>query len=320
MHHPNRRAMLAGSAALALAACTQQQAPAAPGPIADETGTLTVPGGKIWYQRAQSPNAKKTPLLTLHGGPGSGHDYLLPLRALADERPVIFYDQLGCGKSEAPADDSLYTIARAVDELDAVRSQLKLDNVILYGHSWGSMLAIEYLIEKGGAGVEKVILGGALASIPQAVAGMHRLIDALPDHAGARLAELEAAGQQASKEYQDIVALFYQRHLCRVPFPPEVLATIENLAKSPAYRVMNGPNEFTVVGNIKNWDRRADLTRIDRPTLITTGEFDEITLDCHQTIQAAIKGSTLTVLPGCSHLTMNEQPETYVKTLRTFMA
>ncbi len=281
---------------------------------------IPVPGGNVWWMRTGGASAKKTPLLTLHGGPGAGHDYLLPLKALADERPVIFYDQLGCGKADAPADDALYTIARSVQEVDAVRKALGLEKIVLYGHSWGAMLAIEYMIATGGAGVEKLILGGALASMPQASAGMRRLIDALPNGAGARIRVLEAAHQEASKEFQDLVGLFYQRHLCRVaPFPPEVLATVENLAKSPAYRVMNGPNEFTVVGNIKDWDRRGDLGKITLPTLITTGVFDEITLDCHQTIQAGIKGSELTIFGDCSHLTMNEKPDDYVRTLRGFM-
>lgn len=313
----DRRSLLLGTAAVSIAAC----APPAPGPlvIAQENGTADVPGGKVWWLRASTAGSKKTPLLTLHGGPGSGHNYLLPLKALADERPVVFYDQLGCGKADAPADDALYTVARSVQEVDAVRKALKLDKIILYGHSWGAMLAIEYMIATGGAGVDKLILGGALASIPQASAGMSRLIDALPDGAGARMKALEAEHKETSKEYQDLVGLFYQRHLCRVPFPPEVLATIENLGKSPAYRVMNGPNEFTIVGTIKDWDRRADLGRIALPTLITTGEFDEITLDCHQTIQAGIKGSELTIFGDCSHLTMNEKPDAYVRTLRAFM-
>ena len=314
---PDRRSLLLGAAAVSVAAGSPSTPVA--NAVGDESGMADVPGGKVWWLRASTAASKKTPLLTLHGGPGSGHNYLLPLKALADERPVIFYDQLGCGKADAPADDSLYTIARAVQEVDAVRKALKLDKVILYGHSWGAMLALEYMIATGGAGVEKLIVGGALASIPQAVAGMGRLIDALPDGAGARLKALEAAHKETSQEYQDLVGLFYQRHLCRVPFPPEVLATIENLGKSPAYRVMNGPNEFTIVGNIKDWDRRADLGKITLPTLITTGEFDEITVDCHQTIQAGVKGSELTIFGECSHLTMNEKPDAYVRTLRAFM-
>jgi proline iminopeptidase len=283
-------------------------------------GRVAVPGGTIWYRivGAEKPG---TPLLTLHGGPGAGHDYLLPMAALADQRPVVFFDQLGCGKADNPADDNVYTIQRSVDEVDAVRRALGLSKIHLFGNSWGSMLAIEYLCQGRGAGVEKLVLSGALASVPQASAGMQRLIDALPGGKGRRLHELEASGQQASPEYMEIVNLFYARHLCRAdPPPPEIVKTIETLSRSNAYRVLNGPNEFTIVGKIKDWDRRADLGRIKNPTLLTTGEYDEVTLDCHETIKAGVAGSQLVVMEDCSHLTMNEKPAEYVKLLRDFLA
>jgi len=287
--------------------------------IPSATGHAAVPGGHVWWRKVGS--GPKTPLLTLHGGPGAGHDYLLPLAALADERPVIFYDQLGCGRSDSPADEKLYTVARSVAELDAVRHALGLDRVILYGHSWGSVLAIDYLCGGHGHGVEKLILGGALASVPQAVAGMQRLIDQLPHGAGARLHSLEKAGKTDSPEYAKIVDLFYKLHVCRLAkWPPEAMRTVDNLSHSIAYRVMNGPNEFTIVGTIKDWDRRADLGRIHVPTLITTGQYDEVTLDCHETIHRGIRGSRLQIFPGCSHLTMSEKPAAYVRALRTFIA
>lgn len=282
-------------------------------------GHARVPGGRVWWMKVGA--GRKPPLLTLHGGPGGGHDYLLPLRALADDRPVIFYDQLGCGRADSPTDEKIYTIQRSVDEVDALRRTLGLDRVVLFGHSWGAMLAIEYLCQGRGHGVEKLILGGALASVDQAMAGQQRLIDALPNGAGAKMHALEAAGKTDSAEYGQLVQSFYDRHVCRVSPPPrEAAATIKNLSTSIAYRVMNGPNEFTITGVIKGWDRRADLGRIKVPTHITTGEYDEVTLDCHQTIQQGIAGSTLKLFKDCSHLTMNEKPAEYVAALRRYLA
>ena len=311
----SRRTTLAAIAGLA-AATAAGAAPSTP----VEEGVIAVPGGKVWYRRVGT--GPKTPLLLLHGGPGAGHDYLLRMAALADERPVIFYDQLGCGRAEAPADDGLYTVARSVAEVDAVRHALGLERIVLFGNSWGSMLAIEYLVTGHGAGVERLVLSGALASVPQAVAGMNRLIDALPSGKGQRLRTLEAAGKQETPEYQALVQLFYDRHVFRGPKPPpaEMVATIANLGSSPAYRVMNGPNEFTIVGNIKDWERRADLGRIVLPTLLTTGAFDEVTLDCHESIRDGIRGAKLVVMPGCSHLTMLEQPARYNRIVRDFIA
>lgn len=311
-----REALWAGTAAIGMTLGAGGQALAA---IPEAEGYAPVPGGRIYWRRFGSGG--KTPLLLLHGGPGAAHNYLLSMRALADERPVIFYDQLGCGKADAPADESLYTIQRSVDELDAVRRALGLETVVLHGHSWGSVLAIEYVCQGRGKGVERLILSGALASIPQAVAGMRRLIAGLPDGAGQKLQALEKAGRQATPEYAALVQTFYDNFLLRVPPTPDALATFDALGKSIAYRVMNGPNEFDIVGVIKDWDRRESLKAITQKTLIVTGEFDEITLDCHQTIRDRVAGpNRLVVMPGCSHLTMVEKPEAYNALVRGFLA
>lgn len=281
-------------------------------------GYTSVPGGKIYWKKVGS--GAKTPLLTLHGGPGAAHNYLLPLAALADDRPVIFYDQLGCGKAEAPEDEKLYTIQRSVDELEAVRAALGLDKVILFGHSWGAMLAIEYLCQGRGKGIDTLILGGALASIPQAMAGQQRLIARMPNGAGDRIHALEKAGKMDSPEYMALVQKFYDLHVLRVKPTADAQASFEAVEKSIAYRVMNGPNEFTITGVIKDWDRTKDLKAITQRTLITTGEFDEMTLDCQKTILHGVSGpAQLKVFNGCSHVTMIEKPKEYVAALRRFI-
>ncbi|WP_165186151.1 proline iminopeptidase-family hydrolase [Caulobacter soli] len=313
MEHWTRRAALAGAAALGVTG----QAAFARAP--DDEGYAQVPGGKIYWRRFGA--GPKTPLLTLHGGPGGAHNYLLSLKALADDRPVIFYDQLGCGKADAPTDESIYTIQRSVDELDAVRAALKLDKVVLYGHSWGSMLAIEYLCQGRGRGIDTLILGGALASTPQAIAGQQRLIDAMPDGYAAKLHGLEKGGRMETPEYAALVQQFYDKHVIRVPPSPDALVSFEALAKSIAYRVMNGPNEFYITGVIKDWDRRKDLKAITQRTLITTGQFDEVTLDCHETIRDGVAGPVqMVVMKDCSHMTMVERPDDYAGLVRGFLA
>src|SRR4051812_33495997 len=237
-----RRALRSGAKMLGAAMATAAAAFAA----APQTeGYAAVPGGRIFWRKFGSGG--KTPLLTLHGGPGSSHNYLLPLQALADERPVIFYDQLGCGRADAPEDASVYSIQRSVDEVDAVRAALGLDRVLLLGHSWGALLAVEYLCQGRGRGVERLILSGAMASIPQIVAGFDRLFATMPDGWSAKIHTLEKAGKTATPEYAELVQKFYDTFVLRVPPSPEVLATLEALSKSPAYRVLNGPNEFTIV-------------------------------------------------------------------------
>ncbi len=142
-----------------------------------EEGTVEVEGGyRVWYRRVGDGGV---PLLILHGGPGAGHDYLEPLEALCADRTVVFYDQLGCGRSDRPEDTSLWRIERFVVEVDAVREALGLETVHLLGQSWGGWLAIEYMLTDP-RGVIGLVLASTSASIPQFVAEAERLKAALP--------------------------------------------------------------------------------------------------------------------------------------------
>src|ERR1700712_1494894 len=132
-----------------------------------ETGMIDVPGGRVWYQRLGEGSA--LPLLALHGGPGAGHYYLDPfVERMSAHRPVVVFDQLGCGESEKPDAPALWTVDGAVEELDGVRETLGLQHCHLFGQSWGGWLAIEYL-SRGREGIDGLILASTSASIPQFV-------------------------------------------------------------------------------------------------------------------------------------------------------
>ena len=86
-------------------------------------GQIDVTGGRVWYRTYGEGDA--TAVLLLHGGPGAASDYMQPLaERLGEHRPAIVYDQLGCGRSEHPDDDSLWTVDRSVAEVDQVREAL----------------------------------------------------------------------------------------------------------------------------------------------------------------------------------------------------
>ena len=103
-------------------------------------GFINTNEGKVWF-KIFNEESKNIPLIVLHGGPGSSSHSLQTLYALAKDRPVIFYDQLGCGKSDRPDKKSLWKKEFFVDEVELVRKHFKFDNMHLLGHSWGSMLA-----------------------------------------------------------------------------------------------------------------------------------------------------------------------------------
>jgi proline-specific peptidase len=284
-----------------------------------EQGFVDVPGGRVWYTRLGSGDA--TPMLMLHGGPGAGHDYIAPLgESLAQDRPVIMYDQLGCGRSEQIEDTSLWTVDRSVAELDAVRAALGLDHIHLFGQSWGGWLAIEYMT-RGTTGVERLILASTSASTREFVEGARLLIEQLPEPHRSVLVEGGARGEYDTPEYLAAVTEFYKRHLCRLdPWPDALNASIANLDGNAVYLSMNGPTEFDVIGPLRTWDRTADLGRIDVPTLITVGRYDEIPPSCAETMRAGIPDARVVLLEHSGHVSHLEEPETYLAVVRGFLA
>ncbi len=283
-----------------------------------EEGTVEVEGGyRVWYRRVGDGGV---PLLILHGGPGAGHDYLEPLEALCADRTVVFYDQLGCGRSDRPEDTSLGRIERFVVEVDAVREALGLETVHLLVQSWGGWLAIEYMLTDP-RGVIGLVLASTSASIPQFVAEAERLKAALPPEVYETMLRHEAAGELHHPDYEAAVMEFYRRHVCRLdPWPEPLLRTAENLDGNPVYETMNGPNEFFVIGNLKDWDRTERLGEIRAPTLITVGRHDEITPACAETMHKGIPNSELRVFEESSHTAHLEETDRYLEVVADFLA
>ncbi len=277
---------------------------------------MRIEGYDVWYRWV---GTGATPLLVLHGGPGAGHDYMESLERLSTGRPVIFYDQLGCGKSAQPDEASLWRIGRFVKEVGEVRQALKLDKVHLLGHSWGGWLAIDYMLTKP-QGVISLTLASTSASVQEFVTEASRLKMALPKEMREIMKRCESSGDFENSEYEGAVMEFYRRHLCRLnPWPDSLMRSFHNLDGNAVYATMNGPNEFMVTGNLKNWDRIARLGEITVPTLITVGRFDEIAPACSETLHRGIVGSELKVFEQSSHMAHLEQPDEYIQTLADFL-
>ena len=280
-------------------------------------GRVEVDGHAVWYKRVGND---ATPILLLHGGPGAGHDYLEPLEALATDRTVVFYDQLGCGNSDRPTDTSLWRIERFVREVDTLRKALELEKVHLLGHSWGGWLVIEYELSKP-QGVISLTLASTSASVRQFVSEATKLKAALPRATFEIMQRCEAVGDFENPKYEAAVMEFYKRHLCRLdPWPEFLLRSFGNVDGNPVYATMNGPNEFTVTGNLREWDRTDRLREIEVPTLITVGRYDEIGPNCAETLHKGIPNSEMEVFENSSHMAHAEEAEEYRRSLRRFLS
>jgi proline-specific peptidase len=286
--------------------------------VREKEGYVPVDGYRVWYRSVGGGEGEHTPLLILHGGPGVPHDYLENLEALAsDTQRVIFYDQLGCGRSDQPTDTSLWRVERFVEELATVRRELGLDRVHMLGQSWGGMLAIEYALTQP-QGLVSLILSNTTSSIPLWVAEANRLRSELPPEVNDTLSRHEATGTTDDQEYQDAMQVFYDRHVVRVkPMPEYVQRALANTGFVYAY--MNGPSEFHVIGVIKDWDRTDRLSEIHVPTLILSGRYDEATPAINTILHKGIVGSEWILFENSSHLSHVEEPGLYMQTVRAFL-
>ncbi|MDQ3890266.1 MAG: proline iminopeptidase-family hydrolase [Actinomycetota bacterium] len=278
-------------------------------------GTVNVPGGRVWYG-VHGEGAM--PLLCLHGGPGFPHDYLEPLAELADDRGVIFYDQLGCGRSERPPDESLWTLDRSLEEVERVRGGLALDGFYVFGSSWGGLLAIEYALTKP-AGLRGLILASPLVSVPRWVEDSARLKDALPGDVKATIDRHEGCGFLDCPEYVAATLVFWKRHVCTLdPWPDELERAFAGFGLGP-YRTMWGPSEFTQTGNLRGRDPSRRLGELAVPVLWTCGRSDEATPESTEAFHAVTPHSEFVVFERSSHTAHLEEREQYVAVLRDFL-
>ena len=273
-------------------------------------------GYRTWYRVSGDRGSGATPPLALHGGPGSTHHYFAPLERLAPERPVVLDDQIGCGKSDRPADVE-WSVAVFRKEVEAVREQLGLDRIHLLGTSWGGMLALEHVLS-GAAGIVSLVLSSALASIDQWAEEQRRLRDALPPEVVEVLERHERAGTYDDPEYERAMEAYMDRHFYRGPKPRAELERMEAEKAPDVYRAMQGPNEWTPTGALRGWDVRHRLGEIDVPTLVVRGRFDMCTDSIAATLVDGIRGAREVVLERSCHTPVLEETERYLDVVRAF--
>lgn len=287
------------------------------GPL-DMEDRISVPGGKVWCGVAGELGQRAFPLLVLHGGPGMNHEYLLPLADLADERPVVFYDQLEAGASERPADPANWNVARFLEEIDAVRTALGLGQVALFGNSWGGTLAAAYGAQRPD-GLRSLVLSSPLIRTDIWIADNEQYRNALPENLKTIMAACEAEGRTDDPAYQAAVDVFYRRHLCRTdPWPDFLDRSLANMNLT-CYEAMWGPNEFTCTGVLAGYDGTDGLGRIEVPTLFTCGAFDEATPHSTEAFAARVDDAEFQVFTSSSHMAFIEERDAYVACLRKFL-
>lgn len=319
-----RRTMLGASAA-----AVAMPSAAAIGPLLpqaslrpDHEAMIEVPGGRVYARVNGDLAGRRPPVVLVHGGPGSSHWYFLNATALADERAVILYDQLDCGRSDHPGDPKNWTVPRFLEELDTVRRALGVERWHVLGASWGGTLALEYAAQQPNP-LASAILQSPLVSTEVWLRDARRLIDTLPPETRRLLVACDTPGAVPKEACDAATEAFYARYVRLAEPPPEVAAYRAALPRSFSPDIYNhlwGRAEFTATGTLKDYDGRPLLKRLDgRRTLFVCGEHDEAlpatVADFARTARAEFR-----TVPNAAHVIFNDNPAAYLAILRPWLA
>jgi L-proline amide hydrolase len=286
-------------------------------------------GHQTWYRVVGDLDAARSgrgpaPLVTLHGGPGACHDYLLSMTDLAqDGRAVIFYDQTGNGHSTHFPDRGAeyYTVDLFGRELASLIGHLGIGGRYhVLGQSWGGMLAQEHAIT-GPAGLRSVVLSNTAASFGSFAVEANKLRADLPPEVEQTLRRHEAAGTTSNPEYGEACDVFYSRHVCRLDeWPLEVLRSFELMDTDPTvYHTTNGPSEFHVIGSFRDWSAAERLDQISVPALVISGRHDEATPQLQDELVARLGEAEQVILEESSHMPFWEQRRDYMAAVGDFL-
>jgi proline iminopeptidase len=326
----NRRNFLAGTAASAAMGVVRAAAPASPGSAPDGLNPpgirvagirmLPVAGGKykVWTKKIGSGAVK---VLLLHGGPGFSHEYLEAFESFLPQAGIemYYYDQLGCNNSDQPDDSELWTLARYTAEVEEVRRGLGLEHFVLYGHSWGGILAIEYALHHQ-QHLRGLVISDMTAGIQSYLERTDFIKRQLPPDTLARLTALEAKEDYDSPEYQKIMMDdLYPKMICRVQPWPEPVSRAFRHANDKIYNLMQGKSEFLVTGTLKNWERWDRLHEIKVKALTIGAQYDEMDPQDMKKMAGLMPNASYAFCPNGSHLCMWDDQEIYFKHLLNFL-
>lgn len=278
----------------------------------------------VWTKRIG--NNPKVTILLLNGGPGGTHEYFQCFENFLPQEGIefIYYDQLGCGNSDNPDDTAYWDLNRFVEEVEQVRTALKIDknNFYLLGHSWGGILAMQYAL-KYQDNLKGLIVSNMMSSCPDYDKYAENVLAKQFDPVVLdSVMSMEKRGDFENPNYMGLlVPNFYEKHILRLPaseWPDPVNRAFAKLNKS-LYVTMQGPSEFGISGRLENWDVSKQLSTILVPTLVIGAQHDTMDPEHMKWMSTQFKNGTYLYCEKGSHMAMYDDQETYFKGLINYI-
>lgn len=273
---------------------------------------------KVWTKRIGSGPIK---VLLLHGGPGFSHEYLEAMESFLPQAGIemYYYDQLGCNNSDQPNDPSLWTLPRYLEEVEEVRLGLGLEHFVLYGHSWGGILAMEYALRHQ-EHLRGLVISNMAAGTKAYLKRTAQWKTKLPPDVFERLTSLEAKAAYDSPEYEKIMMEdLYPQMLCRTKPWPEPVTRAFKHANQAIYEGMQGKSEFLVTGNLKGWEFWDRLHEIKVKTLTIGARYDEMDPEDMKKMATLIPNASSAICDQGSPRCMWDDQASYLHHLLTFL-
>ena len=277
---------------------------------------------KTYYRVVGKNTGNKKPLVLLHGGPGSTHNYFEVLDRIAeeDERQLVMYDQIGCGNSYVENRPDLWNSKVWIEELIELRKHLGLDEIHLLGQSWGGMQTLEYVCNYKPEGLKSIILSSTLPASWLWAEEAQRMIAQMPQDMQDAIKKATESGDYSSPEYQAAEAEYMRQHCAGevTENDPECLRRPKKAGRE-SYVVGWGPNEFTPLGTLKDYDVIDQLGDIKEPALIINGGNDLCTPYVAKFMYDRIPNSEWELFRTCRHMCFVEDNDHYVEVLKKWM-
>lgn len=277
---------------------------------------------KTYYRIVGKKTGNKKPLVLLHGGPGSTHNYFEVLDRLAEEdgRELVMYDQIGCGESYVDNRPDLWTAQTWIDELKALREHLGLTEIHLLGQSWGGMLLLDYVCNHHPEGLKSLILSSTLPASWMWGIEQHRMIKELPQEMQDAIDKATSTGDYSDPAYVAAETEYMLRHAAG-----EVTEDSPECLRRPVkkggetYIVGWGPNEYTPQGTLKDYDVTEQLKDIKEPSLVISGGNDLCTPYIAKYMYDRIPNSRWELFRTCRHMCFVEDNDKYVELMKEWL-
>ncbi len=240
----------------------------------------------------RSYNEDNPVIILLHGSPGQISNWKHIIPCLEKHYRVIAFDQRGYGESDKPLKVSLEDYLEDLGQL-IQKLNLRQDNIILVGHSFGGLVAQEYASRHR---IRGLVLIGSLTRLRRSIT--NRIIWSTPPILWRKIFFTE--NTLTRRLYRK---LFFSKHTRDQVYEEFIKDNKEYLENLPAH-------VFSYLKYFKDYDASVSVPNIRVPTLIIVGGEDKVTpVEEAQRLNEMIENSKLVVIENAGHMVLYEKPE-----------